>query len=169
MKIEYDNLAEYDLLYWKCISEQDRPRIRKLSARSAGLLWHYYCYPGRFDFRAHSRDAMDATLVSAKPLDDLDEETVISQVATWLSALIDAADTETVYLICPEWSIDGFEVPWEVFLATWYWLLPFLPEGHAVIPSKNAVIEFDAVDCSAYRLSRSDAAVLIPDDLNNLA
>jgi hypothetical protein len=55
------------------------------------------------------------------------------------------------------------------FVPTWYWLFPFLPEGHAVIPSKNVVIEFDGVDCSVYRLSLSDTVSLVHGGLNDLA
>ncbi len=94
-------------------------------------------------------------------MDDSDDDAVSGRVAAWLCSMIDARDTETVYLLRAEWGLDGFEISWEVFLPTWYWLLPFLPEGHAVIPSKNVVIEFDGVDCSVYRLSLLDTVSLV--------
>jgi hypothetical protein len=165
MKIEYGDLAESDLLVFaRNISEQHVSKIRKLTARSTGLLWKTYCYPGRFDFRAHCHDGNEVTLISRTAFDELDEEPAMKQVAPWLCSMVDAAETESVYLLLSEWELSGFEIPWEVFLATWYWILPFLPEGHAVLPSKNVVIEFYAGDCGVYRLSRSGAAVLLPDD-----
>jgi hypothetical protein len=167
MKIEYDDLTESDLLVFaRNISEQHKSKIRKLTPRSASLLWSTYCYPGRFDFRAHCHDGNEAMLISRTAFDELDEEPTMNQIAPWLCSIVDAVETESVHLLRAEWGIDGFELPWEVFLATWYWLLPFLPEGHAVLPSKNVVVEFCAGDCSVYRLSLSEAAGLLPDDLN---
>jgi hypothetical protein len=105
-------------------------------------------------------------LISRTAFDELDEEPTMNQIAPWLCSIVDAVETESVHLLRAEWGIDGFELPWEVFLATWYWLLPFLPEGHAVLPSKNVVVEFCAGDCSVYRISLSEAAVLLPDDVD---
>lgn len=167
MKIEYDDLTESDLLVFaRNISEQHKSKIRKLTPRSASLLWSTYCYPGRFDFRAHCHDGNEAMLISRTAFDELDEEPTMNQIAPWLCSIVDAVETESVHLLRAEWGIDGFELPWEVFLTTWYWLLPFLPEGHAVLPSKNVVVEFCAGDCSVYRISLSEAAVLLPDDVD---
>ena len=140
MKIEYDDLTESDLLVFaRNISEQHKSKIRKLTPRSASLLWSTYCYPGRFDFRARCHDGNEAMLISRTAFDELDEEPTMNQIAPWLCSIVDAVETESVHLLRAEWGIDGFELPWEVFLATWYWLLPFCLKGMPCYRAKTSL------------------------------